>query len=265
MVRMAEFKIREELVMKTYFMSHSVLHRILGLAISVTGATILVTSVFADDGTVFTKTIFQDQFNREEAGANENPGNGWGTNSKSRAKGEKQVFLRDNAMYIKRAAVADHGVSVTQDVSFQDVKITTRFMLPQQGDLGVNIADMNEPSVHAGHICMARIKPASLEIVDLKTGRMRKEIHEKNKAKTLTKAEKKDISTKSKIVPLKLKTDVWHNLEIVIAGDTMSVKIDGRQIGRMTSAGIGHETKRRIRLAVNTEAWVDDFNVAAPQ
>ena len=62
----------------------------------------------------------------------ENPGNGWGTNSKSRAKGEKQVFLRDNAMYIKRAAVADHGVSVTQDVSFQDVKITTRFMLPQQ-------------------------------------------------------------------------------------------------------------------------------------
>ena len=45
----------------------------------------------------------------------------------------------------------------------------------------------------------------------------------------------------------------------------MSVKIDGRQIGRMTSAGIGHETKRRIRLAVNTEAWVDDFNVAAPQ
>ena len=247
-------------------MSHSVLHRILGLAISVTGATMLVTRVSADDGTVSLKTIFQDKFNREEeAGAKENPGNGWGTNSKTRAKGKKQVFLRDNAMYIKRAAVADHGVSVTQDVSFQDVKITTRFMLPQQGDLGVNIADMNEPSVHAGHICMARIKPASLEIVDLKTGRMRKEIHEKNKAKTLTKAEKKDISTKSKIVPLKLKTDVWHNLEIVIAGDTMSVKIDGRQIGRMTSAGIGHETKRRIRLAVNTEAWVDDFNVAVPQ
>ena len=73
--------------MKTYFMRHSVLHPMLGLAISVMGATILVTSVFAEDGTVFTKTIFQDQFNREEAGAKENPGNGWGTNSKSRAKG----------------------------------------------------------------------------------------------------------------------------------------------------------------------------------
>ena len=69
-------------------MRHSVLHPMLGLAISVMGATILVTSVSADDGTVSSKTIFQDQFNREEeAGAKENPGNGWGTNSKSRGKG----------------------------------------------------------------------------------------------------------------------------------------------------------------------------------
>ena len=67
----------------------------------------------------------------------ENPGNGWGTNSKARAKGEKQVFLRDGAMFIKRAAVADHGVSVTHDVAFQDVCITAKFMLPKQGDLGV--------------------------------------------------------------------------------------------------------------------------------
>ena len=59
MVRMAESKTREELVMKTYFMRHSVLHPMLGLAISVMGTTILVTSVSADDGTVSSKTIFQ--------------------------------------------------------------------------------------------------------------------------------------------------------------------------------------------------------------
>ena len=45
----------------------------------------------------------------------------------------------------------------------------------------------------------------------------------------------------------------------------MSVKIDGGEIGRLVSTGIGHETKRRIRLAVNTEAWVDDVMVAVPQ
>ena len=252
--------------MKVYFAKETILHhKLTGLFVAV-GTMVVLNTAFAAPEASFSQTIFEDQFNRDEKNeGKEDPGNGWGTNSKTRAKGEKQVFLRDNAMHVKRAAIADHCVSVTQDVSFQDARITARFMLPKQGDLGVNIADMSEPSVHAGHICMARIKPTSLEIVDLKTGRMRKEIHEKNKAKKLTKAEKKRVATKSKIVSMKLKTDVWHDLEIVIQGDTMSVKIDHREVGRMTSSGIGHETKRRIRLAVNTEAWVDDVMVAVPQ
>ena len=251
---------------KIYFAKETVLHHMLPSLLVAIGTVIAINTVFAQTEGFFSKTIFQDQFDRKEKmEGKENPGNGWGTNSKTRARGEKQVFLRDNAMYIKRAAVADHGVSVTQDVPFQDASITARFMLPKQGDLGVNIADMSEASVHAGHICMARIKPSSLEIVDLKTGRMRKEIHEKNKAKKLTKAEKKQIATKSSIVPMKLKTDVWHDLKIVVNGNLMSVKIDGREIGRLVSPGIGHETKRRIRLAVNTEAWVDDVMVAVPE
>ena len=253
-------------VVKIYFAKETVLHHMLPSLLVAIGTLAVVNTVFAEPKASFPNTIFEDQFKRQEkTEGKEDPGNGWGTNSKTRAKGEKQVFLRDNAMYIKRAAVADHGVSVTQDVPFQDARITARFMLPKQGDLGVNIADMSESSVHAGHICMARIKPASLEIVDLKTGRMRKETHEKNKSKKLTKAEKKEIATKSIIVPMKLKVDAWHALEIIINGDMMSVKIDGRQIGRMTSPGIAHKTKRRIRLAVNTEAWVDDVKVAVPE
>jgi hypothetical protein len=166
-------------------------------------------------------------------------------------------------MHIKRAAVADHGVSVTQDVSFCNARIALRFMVPEKGDLGINIADMNEKSVHAGHICMARIKPTSLEIVDLKTGRMKKEMHDKNKAKKLTKADKAQLAKKSIILPLKLKTGVWHELEILIVDDTMMVKIDSRKIGSMASPGIAHKTKQRIRLAVNTEAWVDDITISA--
>ena len=117
-----------------------------GLFVAV-GPMIVIDTVFAAPEASFPQTIFEDQFNRDEKNeGKEDPGNGWGTNSKTRAKGEKQVFLRDDAMYVKRAAVADHGVSVTQDVSFQDARITARFMLPKQGDLGVNIADMSEPS-----------------------------------------------------------------------------------------------------------------------
>ena len=218
---------------------------------------------------LFSKTIFQDRFQskREALQGKENPGNGWGTNSKTRAKGEKQVFLRDNAMYHQTGSGSRPWSLGYSGRIFSGRRVLLRGLsCPEQGDLGVNIADMTEASVHAGHICMARIKPASLEIVDLKTGRMRKEMHEKSKAKKLTKAEKKQIATKSSHCSDETEGQMFGmNLQIVINGDVMSVKIDGRQIGRMASPGIGHKTKRRIRLAVNTEAWVDDVMVAVPE
>lgn len=243
-----------------------VLHQVFPMCCVGLGLYLCIGSALAKNDAQATGVLFQDQFERTEKDqGKEQPGNGWATNSKTRAKGVKQVFLGDGKMHIKRAAVADHGVSVTQDVSFRNARITLRFMVPENGDLGINIADMNEKSVHAGHICMARIKPVSLEIVDLKTGRMKKEIHEKNKAKKLTKADRAQLAKKSIVVPLKLKTGIWHDLEILIIDDTMSVKIDTRKIGSMTSPGIAHKTKRRIRLAVNTEAWVDDIAISAAE
>lgn len=236
----------------------------------------LIVSTDADaarNGTV----LFEDRFDRNEKNdAKEELGNGWTTNSKSRAQGKKQVDLKDGALHIYRADVADHGVSVVQDVSFRDVTIFLRFKLRTQDDLGINIADMKEKSVHAGHICMARIRPNRLEIVDLKTGRMKKEFRDARQAKKETPAMKKAIKGKSKFFPLDLKPNKWHQLEVRIDGEQMQVTLkeelpmkgDGPQTGvrergvfRFISPGIGHPTKRRLRLAVNKEAWVDDLTI----
>ena len=210
----------------------------------------------------FSELLFHDSFDRQDADPTvENPGNNWGTNSKSRAQGVKQVFLLDDAMFIKMADVADHGVSVTQDVSFDDAVIRLRVKLGKGDDLGVNIADMQEKTVHAGHICMPRIRLDSLEIRDLKTGRMRLDMREKSKNKTLTAADRKFLTTKEKKFPLTLTADQWHDVEIRIEGTMMTMMIDGTKVGSFSSEGIGHPTKRRIRLAVNREAWVDDIEV----
>ena len=213
----------------------------------------------------FSNLLFADAFNRSEPkDSPEKPGNNWNTNSKSRAKGIKQVFLRDGALFIKKAAVADHGVSVTQDIDFKDAVIRMRFKLRKGDDLGVNIADMQEKSVHAGHICMPRVRLNSLEIRDLKTGRMKHDVFERKKDKRSTQADRKLVKEKEKVVPLKLKADKWHDLEIRIVDNTMTVVIDGKTAGSMTSEGIGHPTKRRIRLAVNREARVDDIEIFGP-
>jgi hypothetical protein len=212
--------------------------------------------------TGFPKLLFRDDFERTEANPDaEQPGNNWGTNSQPRAQGVKQVFLRDGAAFIKMADVADHGVSFTQDVSFADAVIRLRFKLGKGDDLGINIADMQEKSVHAGHICMPRIRLDSLEIRDLKTGRMKLEMREKSQAKALTAADKKFLATKEKKFPLSLKADAWHDLEIRLEGETLTILIDGKQAGDFSSLGIGHPTKRRIRVAVNREAWIDDVEV----
>ena len=201
--------------------------------------------------------LLDDDFERSEKDpGKEQVGKGWGTNSAKRAKGVKQVDLVDGAMHITRAKVADHGVSVTHEVAFKDATLSLRFKLGAQDDLGINIADMKEKSVHAGHICMTRIRLHTVEIVDLKTGRMNKKFREKRLAKKLSDADNKLIRTKSKLA-----ADEWHKLEVKISGDEMQVTIDGKRIGKFASPGIGHPTKSRLRLAVNKTAWVDDVKI----
>ncbi|MBG88856.1 MAG: hypothetical protein CMO80_18405 [Verrucomicrobiales bacterium] len=209
----------------------------------------------AESGTL----LLKDDFSREEADPKkEQIGNGWGTNSRTRAKGQQQVDLVDGAMHITRAKIADHGVSVFHEVAFRDATIQLRFKLGPKDDLGINIADMKEKSVHAGHICVARIRLSHVEITDLKTGRMNKAIREARQSGKATAAQKKLIENRSKRFKTKLKPDTWHDLEVGIQGERMQVKIDGKSIGTFSSPGIGHPTKSRLRLSVNRSAWVDD-------
>jgi hypothetical protein len=76
-------------------------------------------------------------------------------------------------------------------------------------------------------------------------------------AGTLSQAEQARIKTKSKFIKVKLDTDEWHDITVRIRNTTMTVNIDGKFIGQLTSDGIGHPTKQRIRLAVNASAWID--------
>jgi len=209
------------------------------------------------------KLLFSDDFERSEKDdSKEQVGNGWGTNSRTRAKGVKQVDLKDGAMHVVRAEVADHGVSVVQDVAFRDATIQLRFKLRPQDDLGINIADMKEKSVHAGHICMAKVRLKKLEIVDLKTGRMKKELRDARKAgKKISATQQKLLKDKSKYFDTRLAPNQWHQLEVQIKGDRMQVSINDKVVGAFSSPGIGHATKRRVRLAVNKQAWIDDVKI----
>ncbi|MEL6898691.1 MAG: family 16 glycoside hydrolase, partial [Planctomycetota bacterium] len=185
------------------------------------------------------KVLLKDDFNRSEKDdSKEQPGGKWKTNSKSRAGGNKQVDLKDGVLHIYRHKTADHGVSVVHDLPFSNVDVQMRFKLRRGDDLGINLADMKEKSVHAGHICVARVQTNRVTISDLKTGRMRLEVRTARKSGKETPEMKRLIKSKENAVKHALTPDQWHQLHVKIDGNTMSVKIDGKLVNQFASPGI---------------------------
>ncbi len=210
------------------------------------------------------RLIFQDDFARNESQEKtDDPGNGWATNSQSRAKGNKQVDLRNGAMYIYLSPEADHAVSVTHPAEFTDGAVGLRFMLEDARDsLGLDFADLQCKEVHAGHLFAARISAKQVLLQDLKTGSMRLDIHEARTAKKkLTAEQQQVIKTKQKAVARALAVGPWHDLLVKVAGDEMSVTIDGQPVGSFKSPGFAHPTKRMLRLSVPRNAVVDDVKI----
>lgn len=207
--------------------------------------------------------IFSDDFERQESQEEKDEiGKGWGSNSRTRAKGNKQVDLRDGAMYIYLHEEADHAVSVTHPAEFTDGAVSLRFKLDDAKDsIGLNFADLQFKEVHAGHLFVAKISPKQVGIHDLKTGNMDLKMREARQANQLTAEQKKLLKGKQKTFPNVLELGEWHDLLVQIAGDTLTVTIDGGEVGRFQSEGIAHPTKRLLRLAVPRNVYVDDVKI----
>ena len=220
---------------------------------------LLVSSLHAD----FITPIFSDDFNRDEvAPGKEDIGNGWTTNSAWRAKGHQQVDLIDGVMHVTKHAEADHGVAIFHAAEFQDGLVELKFKLGEDDDLGVDFVDRELKTVHAGHLCIARVTNKSIALTDSKTGGMDNKIRERRQAGDTSPELAALLKTKTKSFKLDLKAENWHTMQIKIVADQMSVRIDGQEIGSFSSEGIAHPTKRMITLAVNKSAQVDDVKVS---
>ncbi|TWT82592.1 hypothetical protein CA13_40550 [Planctomycetes bacterium CA13] len=209
------------------------------------------------------KLIFEDSFERNESQEQtDEVGNGWNTNSKSRAAGNKQVDLKDGAMHIKMHPQADHAVSVTHQAEFKNGSVELRFKLEGEKDiLGLDFADQKFKDVHAGHLFKVTVAAKYVQIHDMKLGDMNMKYHAAKKAKSLTDEQKAFLSTTKKKVPAKLAVGQWHDLMVQIVGDKVTASIDGKETASFSSQGFAHPTKRMLRLAVPRSAVVDDVKI----
>lgn len=109
---------------------------------------------------------------------------------------------------------------------------------------------------------MTQISVKEVLLQDLKTGNMRLDIREARQAKKPLSAEQSSaLEGKSKKVPHSLQVDKWYEVEVKVNGDQLSVSIDDQKVASLASPGIGHPTKRMLRLAVPRNAVVDDVRI----
>ncbi len=206
--------------------------------------------------------LFEDSFERDEPTADkEDIGPGWRSNSPWRAAGEKQVDLDNGAMHITRHPKADHGVAIFHDVAFQDGVVQLRFKLRPGDDLGIDFVDREVKTIHAGHLCLARVTTKGITLTDSKTGHMRLDIRERRRAGEKSPELTELINSKRKTFPQQIEPETWQTLRIEVEGDVMRAFLNGEFVGQFQSEGIGHPTKRMITLAINKSAWVDDVKV----
>ena len=206
--------------------------------------------------------IFEDDFNRsEQDDSKEQLGKKWTTNSKSRAQGTKQADLKDGALSITMAKVADHGVSIKHAAPFDDGVVKVRFRMHDFKGIGFNFNDPQCKVSHAGHICHVGVKPKKVDFRDGKTGIFDLKTREKKLAGASKEQIAKLTEGKFAYFDVNLKKDQWYEITILIQGDVMTAWIDDQKIGQLKSKGIDHKVKANLAFAVSGMADVDDLKI----
>lgn len=207
--------------------------------------------------------LLHDDFNREEKNeSKEDIGNGWSTNSKGRADGQKQVDLDNGALHVTMAKNARHRVSVRHELKYSDVLVEARIKLSKRAAFTFDFADLITKKAAAGHVCAVTIEPRELAIKDGITGRYNPEFRKKVKAAGgMNPTLLKSVEHKTKRFDVDTKVGIWHPVQIRMEDSKITVHIDGQLRGEFTSEGFAHPTKSHLRLGISGDVWLDDLKV----
>lgn len=211
------------------------------------------------------KLIFADDFNRvEKDDSKEELGKEWVTNSKSRAKGQKQCDLTGETVKISMAKVADHGVSMRHDAPFHNGIIVSRFKITDSKGIKFNFNDPAAKKVTwAGHIAGIEVKPNKVTIQDHITGIFDLKLREMRKSKDAAKKKEaaKILKGKQKSFSTKVSLNEWHDIIIVFQGPKVEAYIDSKKIGGFSSVGLNHGVKQNLAFAISGSVEVDDLKI----
>jgi hypothetical protein len=147
-----------------------------------------------------------------------------------------------------KPAVVGHQAVAGNDIPTKDSVIEFRFRFAGATAVSAEFDDRKYTGSHYGHICMARVTPESVILIDQSEGSMRNDIIEMSKDPAKKDERNKLLVGRSATYPVKLDPEKWHTFVLETVGDTMRVTVDGTPAGFLKSPGIAHRPSRKSNL-----------------
>ena len=158
----------------------------------------------------------------------------------------------------------DHGSVGGFKLPQQNVVLEFKFRLEGSKSFNAVFDDRGYKGSHAGHICRVVVGPKDIRLGDDKEGIMRNDIFEMRRDPKRKAESDKLLVGRGAASPAKVDQGHWYQFRIELVGDTLAASLDGHEVCRLKSAGIGHPTKTDFHFTVSgKDAWFDDIRLYA--
>ena len=156
------------------------------------------------------------------------------------------------------AHAAVFGLNLPTKDSVVEVKI--RFAGATRMD--VEFDDREFKGSHYGHLCRAIVSLTGVTIMDEREGSQNEAIKALRADPTKKDEVAKMMAGKSATFPGTYEAGKTYTFTVETVGDEMRASIDGKPVGYLKSAGIGHPTKSKIELGVSgKDGYFEDIKV----
>ena len=146
--------------------------------------------------------------------------------------------------------VKAHAAVFGLEIPTKDSVIETKIKFEGATMIDVEFDDRKFTGSHYGHIARARVHLDKVVMMDERDGSQNEEITALQKDPSKKAEAAKMLAGKSATFPAKFEAGKWYTFTVEVAGDEMRASIDGKPVGYLKSAGIGHATKSKIELGV---------------
>jgi hypothetical protein len=195
---------------------------------------------------------FQDSFERTTLG------NQW-------TIGGGVYALKEGHLTVGEKEGNNHPAIVKIWKDFRDIELKFSFRFEGSKGFSVVFNDMNEKSVHSGHVVRLSFAPKSVTLTDDKIGLMSLEwVNKRTDPKYKDEVEAVRAKT-SRQFAADFQPGKWYAVTMVVIGDEMRVSVDGKFVGKFNSPGFAHPTKQSFHFSVGgRDLSLDDVSAREP-